>query len=174
MLAFSVGLRLPLSFSFSPTAKKNKCFVLGKVQALVVNAKNPKTGKENARSTKSANEWRAKKKNVRQKYFKFSLHIYAVVVRYSENVCLLLSFTSCYGRADVIFFPLLVSSFLAYCKIQWHTTNQNKRANSTKTAANANQIHLLCISVHLVHSFCDFQPSSAGVLSLWLGGSVPS
>lgn len=106
------------------------------------------------------------------KYFKFSLHIYAVVVRYSENVCLLLSFTSCYGRADVIFFPLLVSSFLAYCKIQWHTTNQNKRANSTKTAANANQIHLLCISVHLVHSFCDSQPSSVGVLSLWLDGSV--
>lgn len=71
MLAFSFGLRLPLSFSFSPTAKKNKCFVLGKVQALVVNAKNPKTGKENARSTKSANEWRAKKKNVRQSILSF-------------------------------------------------------------------------------------------------------
>lgn len=144
-------------------------FRAGKSTSTRGKCKKPKDRERECQIDKKRKRMKSEEKNCPAKYFKFSLHIYAVVVRYSENVCLLLSFTSCYGRADVIFFPLLVSSFLAYCKIQWHTTNQNKRANSTKTAANANQIHLLCISVHLVHSFCDSQPSSAGVLSLWLG-----
>lgn len=68
---------------------------------------------------------------------------------YSENVCLLLTFTSACPLCsttirDVIFFPSLFILFGLF-----HLKRKEKKSHSP----NANQIHLLCISVHLVHSF---------------------
>lgn len=93
---------------------------------------------------------RKKRKKCPANYFRF--HFLFFFATYLRCLSLLFGKTFVYlfhsrqpgpQRATLSSFPSLASSFLAYC-IQ------------AQKAANANQIHLLCISVHLVHSMFSF------------------